>query len=279
MRTRLSLVALPAAFALAALPAYAASYSFARTLTVNGNADITIKTGSGKITLTAGPAGQVHIVGNIRSTWGASEARMKELADHPPVEQTGHIVEVGTHVRNLNNISIDYEIQAPAGSTLHASSGSGSISDDGVGNGAQLSTGSGSIRATGLQGMVTISTGSGSIAADFSGPGTVKAETGSGSIDIRNLHGGLHAETGSGHINVSGTPSASWQIETGSGGVDVSTGNAAFDLDASCGSGGIQSDREVASRSSDTKHHLAGKVNGGGPTVRIETGSGSIHIQ
>jgi hypothetical protein len=25
-------------------------------------------------------------------------------------------------------------------------------------------------------------------------------------------------------------------------------------------------------------HHVTGKIGGGGPTVRIETGSGSIHI-
>jgi hypothetical protein len=26
------------------------------------------------------------------------------------------------------------------------------------------------------------------------------------------------------------------------------------------------------------KHHITGKINGGGPTVRVETGSGDIRI-
>ena len=26
------------------------------------------------------------------------------------------------------------------------------------------------------------------------------------------------------------------------------------------------------------KHHIIGKIHGGGPTVRVETGSGDIHV-
>jgi DUF4097 and DUF4098 domain-containing protein YvlB len=60
--------------------------------------------------------------------------------------------------------------------------------------------------------------------------------------------------------------------------VEVWTGNAAFTLDAETGSGGVHSDREMTTQGTEDHHHISGKVGGGGPTVRIETGSGSIRI-
>ncbi len=204
--------------------------------------------------------------------------RCTQIADHPPIEQTGNIVRIGTRHESLRNISIDYEIQVPADAFLNAATGSGNVTDDGVGANAKLNTGSGSIHATGLQGGFKVSTGSGNIYAEQTGDGDVKADTGSGSIELRNLHSALNAETGSGGIKVVGTPSAQWRLHTGSGSVELWTGSAAFTLDAGTGGGSIHCDREIATQGTTERHHLAGRIAGGGPTVRIETGSGSIHI-
>jgi hypothetical protein len=264
--------------ALAAAPARAEEATFQRDLTVSGRVDLTVQTGSGSIHLTSGPAGRVHIFGRVKSNWGGSDAKVREIADHPPIEQTGNIVRIGARHEDLRNISIDYDIQVPPDAFLNAATGSGNLIDDGVGANAKLNTGSGSIHVTGLQGGFTVETGSGSIYAEQSGPGDVKAETGSGTIELKNLHGGLHAETGSGSIKAGGTPSAPWRLQTGSGSVEIWTGSAAFTLDAETGSGSIHCDREIASQGTMEHHHLAGRIGGGGPTVRLETGSGSIHI-
>ena len=203
---------------------------------------------------------------------------MKEIAAHPPIEQTGNIVRIGGHHENLHNISIDYEIEAPADAYLEAGSGSGNITDDGVGENAKLSTGSGGIHATGLHGGFSVGTGSGNIYAEQIGEGDVKAETGSGSIELRNLHGGLRAGTGSGNIKVGGMPASPWHLETGSGNVEFWAGNAALTLDAETGSGSIHTDKEMLTQGASGRHHITGKINGGGPTVRIETGSGDIRV-
>jgi hypothetical protein len=278
MKIRLPAIVIASSAILLALPLFAAEASFDRNLTVTGRPDLTVATGSGIIHLSPGAPGQIHIVGHIRSSMGGSDDQVHELAAHPPIDQTGNIVRIGLHAGNLHNISIDYEIQAPPDSYLEASTGSGNINDDGLGANAHLSTGSGNIHATGLRGDVTLSTGSGSVYTEFAGKGDVKAETGSGSIELRNLQGGLRAQTGSGHISVGGTPTAPWQIHTGSGGVDFWSGNSAFTLDAECAIGGIHSDREIAAQNNQGKRHLTGTIGGGGPTVHIETGSGSIHI-
>jgi len=186
-----------AALALATVPALASEATFERTLSVNGRVELSVATGSGNIHLTRGAGNQVHIFGKVKSSWGASDEQVREIAAHPPIEQTGNIVRIGARHENLRNISIDYEIQAPENVFLDAASGSGDITVDGVGENAKISTGSGNIHATGLHNGFTANTGSGNIYAEQAGVGDVKAQTGSGSVELRNLHGGLRAGTGS----------------------------------------------------------------------------------
>lgn len=268
-----------AALAFAALPAFAAEATFERNLSVNGRVELTISTGSGYIHLTRGSDNQVHILGRVRSNWGSSnDERVHEIASNPPIEQTGNIVRIGNHHETFHNISIDYDIQAPANSFLEAGSGSGDIKIDGVGDNSKISTGSGSIHATGLHGGFTLNTGSGNIYADQTGEGDVKAQTGSGSIELRNINGGLHAGTGSGGIKVAGSPTMDWKLGTGSGSIEFWPGTSGFTLDASTGSGSVHTDQEMAVQGSFDRHHIVGKVHGGGPTVRIETGSGDVRI-
>jgi beta-lactamase regulating signal transducer with metallopeptidase domain len=266
------------ALAAAASSPLASEYPFERTLTVSGQVQLSVATGSGNIHLTRGASNQVHIVGKVKVGWGGSEERAKEIAANPPIVQTGNIVHIGKHHENLNNISIDYEIQAPENTLLEAGTGSGNITIEGVGEKAKLGTGSGNIHATGLHDGFSAETGSGNIYAEQTGEGDVKAETGSGNIELRNLRGGLRVGTGSGNINVGGMPTADWKLETGSGSVDLWPGNIGITLNAESGSGGIHSDHEVVTQGESDRYHLSGKLNGGGPTVRIETGSGEIRI-
>jgi hypothetical protein len=266
------------ALAMGAMTAWGAEAMFERNLAVNGRVDLTVMTGSGSIHITQGVSGHVHIVGRVRTGWGVSDEQAQEIANHPPVEQTGNIVRVGERNQNLHNISIDYDIEAPANAYLSAQSGSGNVEDEGVGANAKLGTGSGSIHATGLQGGPSLNTGSGNIYAELTGDGDVRAQTGSGSIELHGVHGALRAETGSGNVKVEGRPLGPWKATTGSGSVEVWTGDSAFTLDAQTGSGSIHSDREMLTQGTEEHHHLTGKIGGGGPLVRIETGSGSIRI-
>ena len=268
-----------AALVLAALPALASEATFERTLAASGRVELSVSTGSGNIHITHGAGNQVHVFGRVKSNWGGNEERVKEIAAHPPIEQTGNIIRIGAHHENLHNISIDYEIQAPENAFLDAGSGSGNIDVDGVGENAKISTGSGNIHATGLHGGFTLGTGSGNIYAEQTGTGDVKAQTGSGNVELRNLHGGLRAGTGSGDIKAGGVPSADWKLETGSGGVEFWPGSAGLMLDASTGSGSIHTDHDMLTQGKQDHHHVSGKLNGGGPTVRISTGSGDIRVR
>ena len=170
-----------AILAFAALPALANEATFERNLTVNGHVELAVSTGSGHIHITHGSANRVHIFGQASSPTGAAATRRsRRLPNNPPIEQTGNIIRIGQRHENYHNISIDYDIEAPANSFLEANSGSGDIKDDGVGENAKLGTGSGSIYATGLQNGFIVNTGSGNIHAEQTGQGDVKAQTGSG---------------------------------------------------------------------------------------------------
>jgi hypothetical protein len=237
-----------------------------------------VSTGSGNIRLTHGSATQIRIHGQIHTNRDAREGEARAIAANPPIQQSGNMIRVGPHDEHWHGISIDYEIEAPAGILLGAMSGSGDIVDEGVGQNAKLETGSGDIRASGLQGPFLVKTGSGNITAEQTGQGDVKAETGSGNIEIKDIHGGFRAETGSGDIKATGTPSALWTLQTGSGNIDLWPGNAPLTLDASTGSGSLTTDHEMLVKGSLDRNHITGNLNGGGPTVHAQTGSGDIHI-
>ena len=201
-----------AILAIAAVPALANEATFERNLTVNGHVELAVSTGSGHIHITHGSGDRVHIVGKVKSNWGSNEQKVQEIANNPPIEQTGNIIRIGQRHENYHNISIEYDIEAPANSFLEANSGSGDIKDDGVGENAKLGTGSGSINATGLQNGFIVNTGSGNIYAEQTGQGDVKAQTGSGSVELKGVHGSLRAGTGSGNIKVTGTPTSDWKL-------------------------------------------------------------------
>jgi hypothetical protein len=223
-------LAVAAGLALATLPALASEANFERTLSVSGRVELSVSTGSGNVHLTRGSGTQVHIYGKVKSNWGGSDEQVRQIAANPPIEQTGNIIRIGAHHENLHNISIDYEIQAPENAFLEASSGSGNVTDDGIGENAKLTSGSGNIHATGLHGSFSVNTGSGDIFAEQSGEGDIKAQTGSGNIELRDLKGSLRAGTGSGDIKVAGSVAGDWKLETGSGNIEFWPGSGGFVL-------------------------------------------------
>ena len=291
--------------AIAVLPAAArVQGSFQRSFTVTGPVDLEVLTRSGDITVRSGPAGTVSITGKIHvgDSWlsGDWHAKVSELEKNPPIRQAGNSVHVD--YVNERNIAIDYEITAPADTTVRTKSGSGNQIMDGLRSSVTLESGSGDMRLTNLSGGIHLHTGSGDVRAqDVSGPvdaeagsgeiqleamgaGNVRVHTGSGNISLRGISGTLWAEAGSGDVTVQGVQKGSWELKTGSGNVRPQLPfDAAFDLDASTGSGRVVADQPVTMVVQGDLEHgqrsIHGKVRGGGPLLTVVTGSGDIHIE
>jgi hypothetical protein len=280
-----------------------------------GSGSIDVKPGSdGAIHV----IGKIHANDRWGRRGGADlMARVHEIEQHPPIEQENGRVRIGeTRDDRYDNISISYEITVPAatnltstsgsgsqdigalGGPVHASSGSGSLHVGATGATVRVGTGSGSVTVDGAKDRVDASTGSGSItlrqiagsAKASSGSGTIELEqtakgtvelsTASGQIRVRGANGGVSAETASGSIDITGKPDANWTLSSSSGSIrlDMPTGTP-FTLDARTTSGGLDIDHPVTiSAIHGRRREIHGAVNGGGPTVSVETTSGSIHI-
>jgi len=151
-----------------------------------------------------------------------------------------------------------------------------------------------------------VTTGGGSVdLSDIGGPAEI--ETGGGSIRLTSAKGHVHAETGGGGIELYGVPSA--RAETGAGGITVklvNTGAERNDSDLETGAGDITvyiaSDVAINVRASvdmGNGHRITsefpdlhissegdkygpktlsaeGKLNGGGPTLKVRTSTGDI---
>src|SRR5215469_9990435 len=272
---------------LAITTAALADGNFDKTLSVSGSPNISVATGSGYIRLKPGSDNQVHIIGHVHAghSWGNgdAESRVQQIVNNPPITQNGNDITIGkTHGDNdlFRNISIDYDVTLPRTSNINAATGSGDMTIDNVGATLKAQTGSGNVRASGIQGQSTLGTGSGDVELHQAGPGDVKAETGSGSVRLYGVTGALKASTGSGDIQVEGNPTTDWKLSTGSGSIHLGLGsNAKFNLIADTGSGSVNVAQPITMQGSLNRHHISGAVNGGGPTIRANTGSGDISIR
>ncbi len=276
-----------ATVALLPITLFAADHNFERTLSTGNSPNVSIATGSGYIHLRPGSDSQVHIAAHLHAGngwFGGSDAdsRIDQIVSNPPIVQNGNDIIIGErHAGDrYRNISIDYEVSLPRASTIDASTGSGDVELQDVGARFKGSSGSGNVRARNVHGPANLDTGSGDIEFTQAAPGDVRAQTGSGNIRLGSVSGGLKAGTGSGDIEVSGNPTSDWKLDTGSGNIRLTLGSSArFTLNASTGSGSVRTEQPIAMQGELNHHHVAGNVNGGGPTIRISTGSGDVEIK
>ncbi len=303
--SRLSLIA-----ALVVLCAATAAFAstpqgtFEKTLQVSGPVDLEVFTHSGDVTVRAGSSGSIFIRGKIyvgdRWFGGRRDDDVHAIEQNPPIRQSGNSVHID--YVNYHNISVDYEITVPADTTIRSHTGSGDQILEGTRGNADVQTGSGDVKLSNITGEIHLQTGSGDVRAhSISGPvhggtgsgnieieetasGDIDLHTGSGNVTARGVNGGFHGETGSGDVTAEGTQTGTWEIRTGSGNVHVRLpGNAAFEADISTSSGsvdvGAPIEMTVQGRIGDVHKSVHGKVRGGGPLLRVRTGSGDIHIE
>ena len=292
----------------ACTPAFASTPqgTFERTFQVSGPVNLEVQTRTGDITVRSGPAGTVSVRGKVflGAHWlFGGDRRVKgvrEIEQNPPLRQQGNSIHID--YVNVPNISVDYEITVPVETAVRAHTGSGDQTIEGVHGNADLQSGSGDMRLSRLTGDVRIQTGSGNLRGheisgsvrggtgsgdvelEETGSGDVDLHTGSGNITARGLNGTFRGETGSGDITAKGTQTGSWEIRTGSGNVHVRLpSNSAFEADLSTSSGTLEVDAPITmtvqGRVAETRKSIHGQVRGGGPVLKVHTGSGDIHIE
>lgn len=267
------------------LSAAEADGSFDRSLTVSGPVDLDVQTDSGGITVATGPSGFVRIHAILKVQHGCFSSddvygRLRKLERNPPIEQNGNTVRVGyVHERNLlRNISMRLEIETPSNTELRARADSGGIEVRGINGRVDCKTDSGGIEIHDVGSEVHAEADSGGVHIK-NAKAAVFARVDSGGIDAVDVNGALDVQADSGHITLSQTVAAPIRAKADSGGISVRlVPGAGYDIDAESESGNI-SVPEMTVRSGFSRHHIEGKIRGGGPLISIRVGSGGATIE
>ena len=247
------------------------------------------------------------LAGRVDAESGGGALRLDDIGGGVNAETAGGSIDVGTVSGDLGLHTGGGAIEVHhANGKVIAETGGGSIKIEGGAQGATIETGGGSVEVRQCNGKVKVSTGGGSVDLSDIG-GATEVETGGGTIKLTSGKGHVHAETGGGGIELMGVPSA--QADTSAGGITVkllNTGAEHHDSDLETGAGDITvylaADVAVNVRASvdmGNGHHITsdfsdihisseggqwetktlnaeGKLNGGGPTLKVHTSMGDI---
>jgi hypothetical protein len=259
--------------------------SFDRSLSVSGPVDLDVQTDSGGITVTPGSSGSVriHAILKAEHDWFGSsdtEQRIREIERNPPIEQNGNNIRIGyVHNRDLlKHISMRLEIETPRETKVRARADSGGIRVEGINGPADCHTDSGGIDVRDIGSEVRAAADSGGIRIE-NVKGATYARVDSGGIEAHNIAGSIDAETDSGGIHVSQSTAAPIRAKADSGGVTLRlASNAGYDISVEADSGSI-SVPEVSTHGEVDRHHIEGKIRGGGPLVNVRVESGTVRIE
>jgi len=283
-----------------ALAPRASATDWSKNYTVSGRANVRIDTNDGGVRVSTSDSKTVEFRVEYEGYELDKNLHIETRQDGDKVELvarvTGHWgFSWGTHGRRLR-----IEVRMPKDADLNAHTGDGSVEASAINGNVTVQTGDGSIRANSLTGTIDLHTNDGSINVDTL-KGDMRLHTGDGSIEARQLDGKLDADSGDGHVRIAGRFDAlniktgdgsvdthvlagskmasSWNIRTGDGSVDLSLpGDFQANIDASTGDGHISVGLPVTVEGTFSNSQLHGKMNGGGQSLTVHTGDGSIRL-
>jgi DUF4097 and DUF4098 domain-containing protein YvlB len=264
-------------------------------------------TGLVKIETEGGNIDTMGVGGRVEAQSGGGSMRLDDIGGGAFAETGGGSIDVGTIAGDIGLHTGGGAIHVhQANGKIIAETGGGSVEIMSAMQGASVETGGGGIEVHQCNGKVKAETGGGSIdLGDIDGP--VNIETAGGSIHLASAKGHVDAQTGGGGIELYGVPSA--RVETGAGGIVVKlvkTGAPPSDSRLETSAGDITvyiaADVAVSVRASvdmGNGHHITsdfadihvanegnqwgprtltaeGKLNGGGPVLKVRTTTGDI---
>jgi hypothetical protein len=178
-----------------------------KTFPVAGIAHVNLVTYDGSITVHGWDKAEVKY---IATKSGHDEQEVKAV--HIEAEQQGSEVSIIAKSEEDQG-STSLEVFVPRNTSVHVSSGDGSLSLQGVSGELTLRTGDGSVEVSDSKGQLQANTGDGSIqVSNFDGQ--ADARTGDGSISLDGRFTSLNARTGDGSISLSVAPDSNFTVET-----------------------------------------------------------------
>jgi len=245
------------------LPAYADEWS--KTYNLSGKPDLRIETSDANIRVSTWDQNTIEArVTTTRYKIGEGGIRIEE-------HQSGDSVQIEVRYPHHNftvewgNHKVEVETRMPREGKVN------------------LHTGDGKIEIGGLKGEMDLRSGDGSETLEAV-EGKLHATTGDGHITAHGRFDELELKTGDGRVDVRATAGSSlasgWRLETGDGSVALEVpGDLAADVDLHTSDGHIDLDMPIMTEGKIRENEVHGKLNGGGSSLIIRTGDGSIHLR
>jgi putative adhesin len=253
-----------------------------KTFTVSGHASVKVQTDDGAVRVSTGDIKQVEVRVVYSGYKLDRDLRVSSEQNGDSVDIVAKTSGGGFWNWGVRHSSLRVEVHMPKDADLSVRSGDGSVEADSINGNVDVTAGDGSITVQSVKGSMRFHTGDGHI--DGRGlDGTVDASSGDGHINLEGRFDGLTIRTGDGSVNAragAGSKVASaWSIHTGDGSVDLEVpGDLAANLDASTHDGHISLGLQVTVEGTFSSSNIRGKLNGGGQSLSIHTGDGSIHL-
>jgi hypothetical protein len=179
-------------------------------------------------------------------------------------------------------MAVDVTVHVPRGVKLHATTGNGEVTVDGVGAEARIGTGNGRMRIVNVSGQVDASSGNGEVWIDRA-TGPVHASSGNGDITVKASRGPVSASSGNGDINVTMDElrlEGDMEFTTGNGAVRVYVPDGfSGELSADTGNGHFVTDFPMTLQGRFREGHVRGTIGSGGRRVRMSSGNGRIELR
>jgi DUF4097 and DUF4098 domain-containing protein YvlB len=295
-------IAAPCAFLLTtALTSPVRAETYLKTYTVTGHATVRIQADDSKVRVITSDTDQVEF--RVTSEGFAAVNIGRKL--HIDSQQNGNQVELTVRLSpgvtiGVNNKSLSTEVRMPKNADLQLETSDGRVEVSDLNGNIIVHTSDGAIKASQLSGTIDLRSNDGDIAVEAL-TGTFKLHSGDGKINATHLDGICNASTRDGSIHVAGrfdsldlksgdgavtaraepgsNMSSNWSITTQDGGVEVAIPkNLPAKLDASTRDGHIILGLPVSVEGNVDQKAVRGTINGGGPTLLIHTGDGTIHL-
>jgi DUF4097 and DUF4098 domain-containing protein YvlB len=268
--------------AAALLPAPARSDDWNRSFPLTGRPLVRVRTDDGHVSITTWDRPEVVVrvhttgwrIGSQVSVDGRQTGNTIDLEARTPHIEWGIF---------LSPRTLAVEVSMPREADLDVHSGDGGIELEAVSGRIVIETGDGHIRARGLRGEIRMHTGDGGIDGGEL-DGRLEASSGDGRLRVSGRFDALDLESGDGSVVAAAlagsTLGSGWSIRTGDGPVTLRLGEGLkAQLDAHTNDGSVTTDFPVEVSGEWGRSRLVGSINGGGPTLRVRTGDGSIRIQ
>lgn len=278
-----------------------------KTFKVGPNGSLDLGAISGDVIVNAGGGDTITVdaMKHVRSR-NAEDARRQMENTNVTMAQSGSRVEVRVnYVGRDNHASVDFNVTAPAGTTLNVRSISGDVQVRNITGEVRMESVSGDVSATGTPNLAAIKTVSGDLElSGVSGQDTLNVSTISGDLQVRSVKArSINAESVSGGVSltdvtcdratvksVSGdveyagplTKNGRYELRSHSGDIRMTLPNdVGFELEANTFSGNVRSDLQVTTRTGDTgnrRRGLRGTHGDGSVLLMLNTFSGDITV-